>query len=387
MSVPLLDLKAQYERIREDIDAAIRRVLESQHFVMGPEIEQFEAEIAEYCETRHAISCGSGSDALVLALMAHDIGPGDEVICPTYTFIATAGAIERVGATLVLADIDPGTYNVSLASLEEAVGRCSQPRAILPVHLFGQMAPMDEVASVAREFDAAVIEDAAQAIGSREPAGKRAGSHADIGCFSFYPSKNLGAYGDGGILTTDDESLTHRARGLRTNGWVTGPHHRHAGLNSRLDVLQAAILRVKLQYVDHWSHERRANAYRYDDLLVAAGAEIGPGDFKDLEIPIRLPARVPAPAQHVFNQYVVRVPAEHRDPLRAHLKSRGIDSAVYYSVPLHLQPRFGALGHERGDFPEAERAARETLALPIYSELTQDQIEAVVDGICGYFRR
>jgi len=384
-TVPLLNLKAQHARIRGEIDAAIGRVVASQRFAGGPEVSAFESEFADFVAAAHAIGCASGSDALLLALMAIGIEPGDEVICPSYTFFATASAIHRLGARPVFADIDPVDFNVSVASLKEAVRSCAKLKAILPVHMFGQAGPIGEIVSLGEELGVPIIEDAAQASGSCDAEGRTIGARGLIACFSFYPSKNLAAYGDGGLLTTNDDAIAATLRVLSNHGMDPRYEHGRVGINSRLDAIQAAVLRVKLQHLQSWNAERIANADRYDALLLAAGSATGAGSFGDLALPVRLPARRPLPALHTFHQYVVRVPAEHRDPLREHLTRGGVGCEVYYPIPLHLQPCFAGLGHRAGDFPVAEQLARETLALPIYAELRNAQIETVVQRICEYF--
>lgn len=385
VEVPLVDLKAQYGSIRSEIAEAMERVLASQQFVLGCEVEALEDEIASYCSAREAIGCASGSDALLLALMALGVGPGDEVICPTYTFFATAGSISRLGAVPVFADIDPASFNLSAESVLAAARRCRTLRAIVPVHLFGQAAPLDEILELARDLEVPVVEDAAQAIGARDGAGWRVGGRSAIGCFSFFPTKNLGAYGDGGIATTSDETLAQRMRLLRVHGSQPKHHHHLIGLNSRLDALQAAVLRVKLAHLEGWNEARWNNAATYGRLFAELGAAAGPGPVEGLALPVRTP-RVPAePALHTFNQYVIRVPAQARDELRAHLKAHHIDTETYYPVPLHMQECFGKLGYSRGDFPESELAADQTLALPIHPELRHEQLEAVVGSIRAFF--
>lgn len=371
MKVPLLDLKPQYAAIRDEIDEAIRRVVESQHFILGPEVEALEREIAEHCGAVRAVGCASGSDALLLVLMALDIGPGDQVICPSYTFFATAGAIARLGAVPVFVDIDPATYNLDPGRVRAVAARCERLAAIMPVHLFGRCADMDAFIALGDEFGVPIIEDAAQAIGSRDGQGVRAGSRGRAGCFSFFPSKNLGAFGDAGIITTSDEALADRMACLRVHGGRQRYYHDEVGFNSRLDALQAAVLRVKLRHLEDWSEARRANAAHYDRLFGSTRS-------------IRTPAAPGAPATHIYNQYVIRVPAAQRDPLREHLKERGIGNEVYYPVPLHMQACFRGLGYAKGDLPESEACARETLALPIYPELTRQQREYVAEAVVEF---
>jgi dTDP-4-amino-4,6-dideoxygalactose transaminase len=385
--LPFLDLKAQHAEIAGEIADAIGRVVESQRFVFGPEVESLEREIAAYCEAPHAVSCASGSDAILLALMAHGVGPGDEVICPAYTFFATAGCIARLGAVPVFADIDPDTFNVSAESVERAARGRGRLKAILPVHLYGQAAPMDELLALAGSLDLPVVEDAAQSIGARDDRGQRVGSRSRAGCFSFYPSKNLGAYGDGGMVTAGDPELATQLRVLRDHG--AQPRHRHAvvGLNSRLDALQAAILRVKLRRLDAWNAARGRRAALYDELFRKAGAAVGSGGFDEPKLPLRVPACASQPSLHVFNQYVIRVPAKLRDVLRDHLAQQHIGSEVYYPVPLHQQECFRGAAPPAGELPHAERAAGETLALPIYPELADAAQQRVVETIQGFLRR
>ncbi|HZH30343.1 MAG TPA: DegT/DnrJ/EryC1/StrS family aminotransferase [Pyrinomonadaceae bacterium] len=369
MQVPLLDLKQQHALLREELRAATDRILDSQQFVLGEEVRLLEEELARYCETRHAVGCASGSDALLLALLALDIRAGDEVITTPFSFFATASAIARAGATPVFVDIEPHTYNLDPSLVEAAI--TSRTRALLPVHLYGQCAAMDALSEIAARHALPVIEDAAQAIGA-EDAGRRAGSLGRVGCFSFYPTKNLGAAGDAGLLTTDDDALAARLRRLRVHGGATEYLHTEIGLNSRLDALQAAVLRVKLPHLDDWSQARRERAETYSLLLTNA----------------RLPFTLHAPfirenVRHIFHQFVVRVPA-HRDALVEHLRAHGVGVKIYYPVPLHLQECFRYLGYEEGALPEAERAARETLALPIYPELRLEQQQYVVDVMARF---
>jgi dTDP-4-amino-4,6-dideoxygalactose transaminase len=369
MNVPLLDLRQQHEALREELRAATERVLDSQQFVLGEEVRLLEQEIARYCSTRHAIGCASGSDALLLALMALDIRAGDEVITTPFSFFATASAITRTGARPVFVDIEPRTYNLDPSLVEAAVNE--RTRAIMPVHLYGQCAEMDALLKVAARHNLPVVEDAAQAIGA-EDGGRRAGSLGRVGCFSFYPTKNLGGAGDGGMLTTDDDAFAERLRRLRVHGGATEYLHQEIGINSRLDALQAAILRVKLPHLDGWSQARRERAETYSLLLTNA----------HLAFPLRVPF-IRENTRHIFHQYVVGVP-EHRDALIEHLRAHGVGVKIYYPVPLHLQECFGYLGYEAGALPSAERAARETLALPIYPELRLEQQQYVVDVISRF---
>ena len=371
MDVPLLDLKAQYRSVKAEMDAAIAEVMESQHFILGPVVERCEQAIAQYSSCRFGVGVSSGSDALLACLMAENIGRGDEVITSTHTFFATVGAIARVGASPVLADIDPRTYNIDPAAIEEKV--TSRTRAIIPVHLFGQMADMDAVMRTARKHGLVVIEDAAQAIGA-EYKGRRAGSIGDYGCFSFFPSKNLGAAGDGGMVVTNDAKRAERLRILRSHGSRPKYYHSMVGGNFRLDALQAAVVSAKLPHLDEWTAARQRNAARYDRLFAEAG--FGCADSS----PIGLPRVVTD--RHIFNQYVVRVSS--RDELKAALKARGIGTEIYYPVPMHLQECFAHLGYARGDFPEGERAAAETLALPVYPEVTDAQARYVVESVAEF---
>lgn len=370
MHVPLLDLKAQYLTIKPEIDAAIAAVLQSQHFILGPEVERCEKEVAAYSGCLHGIGVSSGSDALLACLMAENIGAGDEVITTPYTFFATAGAIARVGAIPVFVDIDPVTYNINPALIAEKV--TPKTRAIIPVHLYGQMADMDPVMTIARDRGLLVIEDAAQAIGA-EYKGRRAGSIGHYGCLSFFPSKNLGAAGDGGLIVTNDPERAEKLTILRGHGARPKYHHLMIGGNFRLDAIQAAVVSAKLPHLDAWTTARQRNADRYDRLFHEAGLA-GNGSTG---VALRLP--VTTTSRHIFNQYVIRV--ESRDTLQALLKARGIGTEVYYPIPMHLQPCFAYLGHSAGDFPESEGAARETLAVPIHPELSEAQGRYVVDSI------
>jgi dTDP-4-amino-4,6-dideoxygalactose transaminase len=367
VSVPMLDLHAQFGSIKSEVEAAIHRVIDSQHFINGPEVAQLEEQIARYCQAKYCVGVSSGSDALLMALMALDIGAGDEVITTPYTFFATAGAIVRLGATPVFVDIDPKTFNIDASLIEAKV--TPRTRAIVPVHLFGQCADMNAILSIARKHNLAVIEDAAQAIGS-EYNGRRAGSIGDIGCFSFFPSKNLGCFGDGGAVTTNNPALADKLTLLRNHGAKPKYYHKIVGGNFRLDTLQAAVLLVKLKYLDGWSALRRQHAAYYD----AAFAE------EPLRSNVVTP---PAVAGHIFNQYVIRV--AHRDALREHLKQQRVGNEVYYPQPMHLQECFANLGYHKGDFPESEKAALTTVALPIYPELTLAQREHVVAALEGHY--
>jgi dTDP-4-amino-4,6-dideoxygalactose transaminase len=369
--VPLLDLQAQYAPLREDLLAAITRVCDSQRFILGPEVEAFEAEVAAAIGVEHAVGVSSGTDALLAAMMAVGVGPGDEVVTSTYSFFATAGCVSRLGARPVLVDIDPATYNLDASAVAAAV--TPRTKAIVPVHLFGQSADLDPLLEAARSVGARVIEDACQAIGARYK-DRPVGAIGDLGCFSFFPSKNLGGFGDGGLVTTNDPELARRVRVLRAHGSQVKYHHEQIGGNFRLDALQAAVLRVKLPHLPAWARGRRRNAERYRALFRAA----------DPTGRVRLPVEAPD-ATHVYNQFAIRVP--RRDEVRAFLEANGIGTEVYYPIPFHLQPCFAPLGYPAGAFPEAEAAAAESLALPIYAELTDDQLRCVVDAVMGFFDR
>jgi dTDP-4-amino-4,6-dideoxygalactose transaminase len=365
MPVPLLDLEAQYRPLRDAILAAITRVCDSQRFIMGPEVDALECELAAQLGVRHAISVSSGTDALLLALMTLGIGPGDEVVTTTYSFFATAGCVSRVGAKPVLVDIDPATFNIDPAQAVAAI--TPRTKAIMPVHLYGLAADLDPLMAAADRAGIAVIEDAAQAIGATYKARPLGGIGA-LGCFSFFPSKNLGAFGDAGLLTTNDDALARQARLLRTHGMQPKYYHHVVGANFRMDALQAAILRVKAPHLDGWTEGRRRNAAAYRTLFREAG----------LVRTIGLPTE-PPDCRHIYNQFVIRT--ADRDGLKRHLDEHGIGNEIYYPVPFHLQPCFADLGYARGAFPHAERAAAETLAIPIYGELTDAQRRTVVSTI------
>ena len=365
IQVPLLDLDAQYRPLRADLLAAVTRVCDSQRYINGPDVAALEQELAAYLGVRQAVGVSSGSDALLVALMALGIGSGDEVITSTFSFFATAGSVVRVGATPKLVDIDPISYNLDPAAVRAALG--PRTRAIIPVHLYGLCADMDPILAIAREANVAVVEDAAQAIGATYK-GRPAGSMGTVGCFSFFPSKNLGAFGDGGLVTSNDERLAGEIRLLRNHGAEPKYFHSRIGGNFRLDTLQAAVLRVKLPHLAAWSAGRRANADRYRRLFASAGLA------DRVTLPVAPPDR-----EHIYNQFVVRVP--RRDDVRARLSDAGIGTEIYYPVPFHLQECFASLGHRRGDFPHAEAAAESTIALPIYAELTEEQQAAVVAAL------
>lgn len=370
MKVPLLDLTEQNKALRPEIEAAIGRVLDTNAFILGGEVKALEDELAEYCGTKYAIGCASGSDALLLALMALDIATGDEVITTPYSFFATVSAITRLGAIPVFVDIDPETYNLDVSQIESKI--TERTKAIQPVHLYGQCADMAALREVSRNHGIPLVEDAAQAIGAEEN-GVRAGAMSEIGCFSFYPSKNLGGMGDGGFMTTDDDELADKLFALRVHGSRERYYHKWVGLNSRLDGFQGAVLRVKLPHLESWSEKRKANAERYRQLFTNAGLA------EEIGLPIER-----AKVRHIYNQFVIRVP-NRRDQLRAFLTENGIGTDIYYPVPLHLQECFQYVGYKEGDLPESEKASRETLALPIYPELSSDQQEYVVSTIGEFF--
>jgi dTDP-4-amino-4,6-dideoxygalactose transaminase len=385
-NVPLLDLKAQFAQIRAEVMPVIDQVCSSQHFILGQHVLALEAEVARYCASSAGIGVSSGTDALLLALMALRVGPGDEVITSPFTFFATAGTIARLGARPVFCDIDPATFNLSPAAVQSFVSDHCELRAgqlinratggrvkgLMPVHLYGQSADMDPLMTIAREYQLKVIEDAAQAIGTEYKNGVRVGSIGDVGCFSFFPSKNLGAFGDAGLCTTNDAELAETMRVLRVHGGKPKYFHALIGGNFRIDELQAAVLRVKLKYLDGWTAARQRNAAFYD----AAFAK--PGVAQNL-----VPPPAPKYGRHIYNQYVVRV--QRRDALKEFLTARSIGTEIYYPVPLHLQKCFAYLEHATGDFPESERAAGETLALPIYPELTATQLNHVVASISEFY--
>jgi dTDP-4-amino-4,6-dideoxygalactose transaminase len=387
MQVPLLDLKPQYTPLAAEIQAAIARVCASQHFILGEEVRALEASVAAYSQCRHGVGVSSGTDALLLALMALGIGPGDAVITSPFTFFATAGTIARSGARPLFCDIDPQTFNMSAAALEEFVGaQCelradtlvhstsgARVRALMPVHLYGQVADMGALMQTARRYRLKVIEDAAQAIGAADAQQARAGSFGDVGCLSFFPTKNLGAFGDAGMCVSNDAALAERMAVLRVHGGKPKYYHALIGGNFRIDELQAAVLNVKLRHLDAWSAGRQRNAAFYDAAFARA----------QLEEFVQPPRAVPG-LRHIYNQYVIR--ARGRDALRQHLTAVGVGTEIYYPVPLHLQQCFAYLGHRSGDYPRSELAAAETLALPIYPELTETQLQYVVDSIAAHYR-
>lgn len=387
MRVPLLDLKPQYEPLAEEIQAAIAKVCASQHFILGAAVKELEASVAAYSQCRHGIGVSSGTDALLLALMALEIGPGDAVITSPFTFFATAGTIARAGARPLFCDIDPVSFNISPAAVEDFIAsQCEERdqslvhrasgtrvRALMPVHLYGQVADMESLLGIARRHGLKVIEDAAQAIGSADAQGRRACGFGDIGCLSFFPTKNLGAFGDAGMCVTNDAALAERMEVLRVHGGKPKYYHALIGGNFRIDELQAAVLNIKLRHLDAWSAARKRNAHFYDAAF--AGAKLG----KKVMTPY-----AGAGVRHIYNQYVIRV--SDRDALRQHLAGLGVGTEIYYPVPLHVQQCFAYLGGRAGDFPLSERAAAETLALPIFPELAESQLRYVVDLIAAYYR-
>lgn len=395
MRVPLLDLAEQYRGLEKEILAEIKQVLATQRFILGPKLEAFEKSVAKYCGANHAIGVSSGTDALLAALMALEIGPGDAVITSAFSFFGTAGSIARVGATPLFIDIDPKTYNLSPAALRSYInGHCKQDatgtlreaggrrvRAIMPVHLFGLCAEMNEILAIAREHDLLVIEDAAQAIGAEYPleaGAAKAGTMGDVGCFSFYPSKNLGAAGDAGLVVCGDESIAKRLRIVREHGMEPRYHHHVIGGNFRLDEIQAAILNVKLPHLNEWSAARREAADFYSK-------DFGRVDLtKKIGLPAEPYRKIGLTNHHIYHQFVIRT--KKRNELQIHLNKREVGTAIYYPLGLHEQECFRYLGHQRGDFPETERAARDTLALPIYPEISREAQEYVVNSIAEFFK-
>jgi dTDP-4-amino-4,6-dideoxygalactose transaminase len=368
MPVPLLDLKAQHQTIRDEVVSSLMSVVDSQLFILGDAVKDFESDVAAFCNVKHAIGCASGTDAILLALRALDIGPGDEVLTSPFTFFATAGAIHNVGARPVFADIEPDTFNISPESAAAAL--TTKTKALIPVDLFGQMAALERIREAVPGIP--IVEDAAQSIGARRKIdGKSvfAGEAAEIGTFSFFPSKNLGGYGDGGMMVTQDDELARRLRRLRMHGGEKTYYHEEVGYNSRLDALQAAVLRAKLKHLSGWSAARRRNAEYYN------------AAFADLS-EVRTPSVDPA-NECIYNQYTLRV--VNRDGLQDHLKRKGVGSAVYYPLALHLQPCFAYLGYKAGDLPESEKATAEVLSLPVFPELTQSQLDEVVGAVRGFY--
>ena len=389
MDIPMLDLRAQYAAIREEVDERVFQVLSTQQFILGAEVMALEEEIAKLSGTRFAVGVSSGSDALIISLMALGIGPGDSVITTPFTFFATAGAIVRLGARTIFCDIDPDTYNIDPERLEEVLRRLKKARrlapvkALLPVHLYGQVADMDQIMKLAGEFELPVVEDAAQAIGSEYPSKtgvRRAGAIGTLGTLSFYPSKNLGGYGDGGMVLTSSGRLAKTLKVLRVHGGAGKYYYRLLGGNFRLDALQAAVLRVKNRHLDDWQDKRRERAAYYDRKLLASGLE----EAGLIKAPLAVYRESGARNFHTYHQYVIR--ARDRNRLQAHLKAQGIGTSIFYPLSLHQQKCFADLGYKRGDFPVSEKAAREVLALPIYPELTAEQQDYIVGGIKGFYR-
>jgi len=373
--LPTLDLKRNYDRVRNEIREAVDKVLESQHFILGPEVKAFEAEVASALGVPHAVGCASGTDALILGLMALNVGPGDEVITTPYSFFATASCITRVGARPVFADIDPDTYNFNVDQVLEKI--TPKTRAVIPVHLFGQMVPLETLAPELRARGIALVEDTAQAFGACRQVGSeihRAGAVGDMGCISFFPTKNLGAYGDGGMITSTREDLANSLKSLRVHGSTATYFHDTVGINSRLDEIQAAILRVRLRHLQEWNEERRQAAARYALLFREAGL------MEWVRPPVEAPGNT-----HIYHQYVIR--CDRREALQAHLESEGISSRVYYPLCLHLQPCFSGFGYGEGDFPEAEALSRDCLALPIFPELKAEEQEWLVSSMEAFYRK
>ncbi|MBI1939482.1 MAG: DegT/DnrJ/EryC1/StrS family aminotransferase [Ignavibacteriales bacterium] len=387
MKVPLLDLKGQYQSIKKEIDEAVQSVVDSQYFIMGPDVAKLEEEICKYLNCKYAIGVSSGTDALLLALMALDIQPGDEVIVPAYSFFATAGVVARLNAVPVFVDVDPVTFNIDTKQIEKKI--TNKTKAIIPVHLYGQSAGMDEIILIAEKYSLFVVEDAAQAIGTQYKDGKFAGTIGDIGCFSFFPSKNLGGFGDGGIVTTNNPELEHKMRIMRVHGMEPKYYHKIIGGNFRLDSLQAAVLRVKLPHLDSWSEKRRLNAALYTKYFIEAGLSQATGKISfDANNKVLLPEAVYQndvhKNHHIYNQFVIRV--EKRNELWNFMKKKEIGCEVYYPVPFHRQECFAYLNCVDSEFPVSNDAAENSLALPIYPELTNEQIKYVVDSIAEFMR-
>jgi dTDP-4-amino-4,6-dideoxygalactose transaminase len=388
MKVPLLDLKPQYNSLKKELDSAVLRTAESQYFILGPEVESMEKEFCLYLGCKHSVGVSSGTDALLLALMAINLQPGDEVIVPTYSFFATAGVVARMNAVPVFADIDPVTFNIDPLDFKNKI--TSKTKAVIPVHLYGQSADLEPIISIAKEKNIRVIEDAAQAIGTQYKDEKSVGTIGDIGCFSFFPSKNLGCFGDGGLVTTNNEELAYQLRIKRVHGGEQKYYHKVIGGNFRIDALQAAVLRVKLPHLDKWSEKRRANAEYYNELFIKNGLAEDTGKTKfDDRNKVLLPkavykSEIRNPKSeirnyHIYNQYVIRV--QKRDELKKFLTENEIGNEIYYPVPFHMQQCFANLNHKKGDFPEAEKASETSLAIPVYPELSKEQQEFVVQKI------
>jgi len=390
MKVPLLDLKPQYQSLKKEIDETLIRIAESQYFILGPEVTKLENEFCKFLNVKHAVGVSSGTDALLLALMAIDIEPGDEVIVPTYSFFATAGVVSRLNARPVFVDSDPVTFNIKVEDIEKNI--TNKTKAILPVHLYGQCADMDPIMEIAAKYNLKVIEDGAQAISSVYSDGRCAGTIGDIGCYSFFPSKNLGCFGDGGLVVTNDDVLAEALRIKRVHGGKPKYYHKVIGGNFRLDAIQAAIISVKLPHLNQWSELRRKNASLYTDLFIKNNLAEKEGITEiDEKNKVLLPKGIYRDSSnspgmknyHIYNQYIIRV--ENRDELKNYLQENEIASEIYYPIPFHMQECFGYLGYKTGDFPNSELAAGSSLALPIYPELTQDQIEYVVAKIKDFY--
>ncbi|MEJ2492866.1 MAG: DegT/DnrJ/EryC1/StrS family aminotransferase [Ignavibacteriaceae bacterium] len=388
MKVPLLDLKPQYQALKKELDEAVLRVAESQHFILGPEVEKMEGEFCEFLGCKYAIGVSSGTDALLLALMAIDLKPGDEVIVPTYSFFATAGVVSRMNAKPVFVDCDPVTFNIDPSLIEKNI--TAKTKAIIPVHLYGQSADMEPIMKLAKKHKLYVIEDGAQAISAQYKDGKIAGTIGDIGCYSFFPSKNLGCFGDGGLVVTNDEKLAHSLKIKRVHGGEPKYHHKVIGGNFRLDALQAAVIRVKLPYLNYWSESRRKNAETYNQLFIEAELAEEPGrtEFDSKNFVLLPEAKYKnlkgLTNYHIYNQYIIRV--EKRDVLRQFLTDSGISTEIYYPIPFHLQECFSDLRYKKDKFPVAEKAAETSIALPIYPELTKEQIAYIVDKIREFIK-
>ncbi|MCX6173531.1 MAG: DegT/DnrJ/EryC1/StrS family aminotransferase [Ignavibacteriales bacterium] len=387
MKVPLLDLKPQYLSLKKEIDEAVQRVIDSQYFIMGPDIQKLEEEICRYLKCKKAIGVSSGTDALLLALMALDIQPGDEVIVPTYSFFATAGVVARLNAIPVFVDCDPVTFNIDPKKIEERI--TSKTKVIIPVHLYGQSAEMVEIMLIAKKHNIKVVEDAAQAIGTQYKDGRFVGTIGDIGCFSFFPSKNLGGFGDGGIVTTNDEALAEKLRIMRVHGMEQSYYHKVVGGNFRLDALQAAVLRVKLPRLDSWSSKRRENASAYTKYFIEEGLAVGEGllnfdDKNKVLLPKAIYQNTGHKNFHIYNQYIIRV--QNRNALLEFMKKKEVGCAIYYPVPFHRQECFAYLNCKDAEFPNSNSAAEDSLALPIYPELSNEQIKYVVDSISEFVK-
>jgi dTDP-4-amino-4,6-dideoxygalactose transaminase len=388
MKVPLLDLRFQYASLKKELDEALIRVAESQHFILGPEVETLEKNLSSYLGCKYAIGVSSGTDALLVALMAIDIKPGDEVILPTFSFFATAGVVARMNAVPIFADIDPVTFNIDPEDIERKITK--KTKAIMPVHLYGQGSAMDSIMEIAERHSLKVIEDAAQAIGAHYGDGKRVGTIGDIGCYSFFPSKNLGGFGDGGLVVSNDDALGERLKMMRVHGGKPKYYHKVIGGNFRLDAIQAAVLNVKFPYLDGWSEKRRENAAFYTKLFIEAGLSEKEGAAAfDKKNPVLLPKAIYAESghknHHIYNQYIIRV--ERRDELRQHLSKNEIGTEIYYPVPFHRQECFAYLNCKDADYPNSNFAAEHSLALPIYPELTRDQIKFVTDSIGEFLKK